>query len=159
TKVDAGPGDDAISVGAGNLDNLQGKVTARGGAGQDALAADDRNNTQPSAWAVKADEGDRATATATRAGRYSHFAKGEADGRAGRDTFDIGGPVQDLSRLPQHVAIDGGASADSASFNDQRATAATAWQITPEKATRTVPADATQTSDITYNGVEALAVH
>jgi hypothetical protein len=159
TTVDAGPGDDAISVGGGNLDNLQGRVTARGGAGQDALTADDHNNTQPSAWAVKADEVDRTDARVSRAVSYGGVETVAAVGGLGQDSFDIGGPAQDLSRLPQHVAIDGGASADSASFNDQQATVATSWQITAARATRTVPAEATQVSDITYNGVEALAVH
>jgi hypothetical protein len=141
TTIDAGDGADTITAGAGNnnLDNLQAKLTVRGGAGQDNLVINDRNNAQPATWTVTADEVDRTVATITRTINYSGVEAVEADagsgpdtiavagtsapttlrGGGGADAFSVGAGTNNLDGIQGSVTVDGEAGVNQLQVNDQ----------------------------------------
>jgi hypothetical protein len=158
TTIDAGDGPDTITAGAtnNNLDNLQAKLTVRGGSGADQLVANDRNNAQPSSWTITAGEIDRTVATVTRMISYSDVEAVEADagsmadniavastsapttlrGGGGADAFSVGAGTNNLDGIQGTVTVDGEAGANQLQINDQANANSATWGVTGSMVTR-----------------------
>jgi hypothetical protein len=158
TTIDAGDGADMITAGAtnNNLDNLQAKLTVRGGPGADKLVANDRNNAQASTWTITAGEMDRTVATITRTISYSGVEAVEADagsmpdniavastsapttvrGGGGADAISVGAGTNSLDGIQGIVTVDGEADAAQLQVNDQANTKSANWVVTGSTVSR-----------------------